>query len=105
IGAVEQDSSGYPDCRAEFFRAFEKALNYGTKPETNIKIVTPIILLSKKEIVQQAILLNVPLYLTWSCYVNEDAACGECESCLLRLRGFEQAGYIDPIRYVNKANE
>ncbi|MEJ5245628.1 MAG: 7-cyano-7-deazaguanine synthase QueC [Bacteroidota bacterium] len=105
IGAVEQDSSGYPDCREDFFRAFEQALNLGTKPDTHIKIVTPIIHLSKKEIVQKSILLNVPLYLTWSCYSNEDAACGECESCQLRLRGFEQAGYIDPIRYVNKANE
>lgn len=105
IGAVEQDSSGYPDCRSEFYRAFEQAINLGTKPDTHIKIVTPIINLSKKEIVQQSILLNVPLYLTWSCYKNEDVACGVCESCILRLRGFEQAGYIDPIKYVNKANE
>lgn len=100
IGAVEQDSSGYPDCRAEFFQAYQNAINLGTRPETNLKIITPIIHLSKKEIVQQGVLLNVPLYLTWSCYTREDAACGKCESCLLRLRGFEQAGYRDPIRYV-----
>lgn len=102
IGAVEQDSSGYPDCRIDFFKAFQDAINAGTRPETKIKIITPIINLSKKEIVQKSIHLGAPIYLTWSCYEREDVACGECESCLLRLRGFAEAGYLDPIRYVEK---
>lgn len=99
IGAVYEDSSGYPDCRPEFFDAFEKVIDLGTKPETKIKIETPIIDLSKAEIIQKGIELNAPLHLTWSCYKNEDEACGECDSCALRLRGFELAGIEDPIVY------
>ena len=99
IGAVAEDSSGYPDCRPEFFAAFEKTIETGTKPETVIKIKTPIIHLSKAEIVRKGIELNAPLHLSWSCYRSEDLACGTCDSCALRLRGFEQAGEIDPIDY------
>jgi 7-cyano-7-deazaguanine synthase len=102
VGAVYEDSSGYPDCRPEFFQAFEKMANLGTKPATNIKIVTPIIHFSKAEIVKKGFELNTPLNLTWSCYKNEDKACGECDSCALRLRGFQQAGFEDPIQYVKK---
>lgn len=99
IGAVYEDSSGYPDCHPEFFQAFEKMANLGTKPETLIKIETPIINLSKAEIVRKGIELNAPLHLTWSCYKNNDIACGVCDSCALRLRGFQQAGLEDSIPY------
>lgn len=99
IGAVYEDSSGYPDCRPEFFSAFEKMIDLGTKPETKIKIETPVIHLSKAEIVKKGIALNAPLHLTWSCYQNEDFACGVCDSCALRLRGFQMAGIEDPIPY------
>lgn len=99
IGAVYEDSSGYPDCRPDFFTAYEKMIDLGTKPETKIKIVTPIINLSKAEIVNRGIELDAPLHLTWSCYQNEDEACGICDSCALRLRGFQQAGFEDPIKY------
>lgn len=99
IGAVAEDSSGYPDCRPEFYAAFEKTIEVGTKPDTIIKIKTPIIQLSKAEIVQKGSELNAPLHLSWSCYKNEDAACGTCDSCALRLRGFELAGLVDPIKY------
>jgi 7-cyano-7-deazaguanine synthase len=99
IGAVEEDSSGYPDCRESFFRSFEKVISEGTRPETRIQIDTPLIKLSKKEIVEAAFELNAPLHLTWSCYQNEDKACGICDSCALRLRGFELAGKEDPIIY------
>ena len=99
VGAVFEDSSGYPDCRPEFYAAFEKTIDAGTKPDTNIKIITPIIHLSKAEIVRKGLELNAPLNLSWSCYQNEDTACGVCDSCALRLRGFEQAGEIDPIKY------
>lgn len=101
IGAVAEDSSGYPDCRPEFYDAFQKAIDAGTKPETKIEIRTPIIHLSKAEIVKKGIELDAPLHLTWSCYRNEDLACGTCDSCALRLRGFEQAGARDPIAYVS----
>lgn len=99
IGAVSEDSSGYPDCRPSFFEAFEKMIEEGTKPETKIKIETPIINFSKAEIVKKGIELKAPLHLTWSCYKNEDEACGECDSCALRLRGFQIAGVEDPIPY------
>ncbi len=99
IGAVYEDSSGYPDCRPEFFSAYEKMIDIGTKPETKIKIVTPIINLSKAEIIQKGIELEAPLDLTWSCYQNEDEACGVCDSCALRLRGFQMNGIDDPIPY------
>lgn len=99
IGAVAEDSSGYPDCRPEFYAAFQQTIETGTRPDTNIAIRTPIIHLSKAEIVRKGIELNVPLHLTWSCYRNSDLACGRCDSCALRLRGFERAGVRDPIRY------
>ena len=99
IGAVYEDASGYPDCRPEFFEAYEKMVDLGTKPETKIKIKTPIIHFSKAEIVKKGIELNAPLNLTWSCYQSEDEACGVCDSCAFRLRGFEQAGVEDPIPY------
>jgi 7-cyano-7-deazaguanine synthase len=102
IGAVYEDSSGYPDCRPEFFSAFEKMIELGTKPETKIKIETPVIHLAKSEIIKKGIALNAPLHLTWSCYQNEDVACGICDSCALRLRGFQQAGIEDPIPYKKK---
>jgi 7-cyano-7-deazaguanine synthase len=101
IGAVAEDSSGYPDCRPEFYEAFEKAIEKGTKPETKIEIRTPIIHLSKADIVQKGINLDAPLHLSWSCYRSEDLACGTCDSCALRLRGFEHAGHKDPIAYRN----
>jgi len=104
IGAVYEDSSGYPDCRPDFFSAFEKMIDLGTKPETKIKIETPIIHLSKSEIVKKGIELGAPLHLTWSCYQNEDEACGICDSCALRLRGFQQAGVEDPIAYKVRPN-
>jgi 7-cyano-7-deazaguanine synthase len=99
IGAVYEDSSGYPDCRPEFFKTFEKVIEIGTKPQTNIKIETPVIHFSKAEIVKTGIKLKAPLSLTWSCYQNEDKACGICDSCALRLKGFQSAGVEDPIEY------
>ncbi len=99
IGAVEEDSSGYPDCRENFFSAFEKAINLGTKPETHIIIKIPIIYLKKKDIVLRGSELGAPLHLTWSCYRSEKEACGTCDSCALRLRGFKQVGIKDPIAY------
>lgn len=104
IGAVYEDSSGYPDCRPEFFNVFEQIVDLGTRPETKIKIETPIIYLSKSEIIKKGIELNAPLHLTWSCYQNEDEACGVCDSCALRLRGFQKAGLDDPIPYKTKPN-
>ena len=99
IGAVEEDSSGYPDCRESFFKSFNHVIKEGTKPETDIRIVTPLIHMSKKQIVKKAFELNAPVHLTWSCYQNEKKACGVCDSCALRLRGFQQAGIKDPIPY------
>ena len=99
IGVVEEDSSGYPDCRDSYIKQMEHAINLGTKDETNITIRTPLIDLSKKDIVLKAIELDVPLQFTWSCYKNSDKACGVCDSCRLRLRGFERAGVKDPIEY------
>lgn len=99
IGAVEEDSSGYPDCRKEFYESFEKMIDLGTKPETKIRIHTPLIDLKKCDIVRLGIKLNAPLEKSWSCYTNSKNACGKCDSCLLRLRGFEQADEIDPIPY------
>lgn len=99
IGAVAEDSSGYPDCRPEFYAAFQQTINTGTKPDTHIEIRTPIIDLTKAEIVRKGVELRAPLQLTWSCYRSEDLACGTCDSCALRLRGFELAGITDPIPY------
>jgi 7-cyano-7-deazaguanine synthase len=100
VGAVAEDSSGYPDCRPVFYEAFQKVIDTGTKPDTGIEIRTPIIHLSKADIVKKGIELNAPLHLTWSCYRSEDLACGTCDSCALRLRGFERAGVDDPITYL-----
>lgn len=99
IGAVAEDSSGYPDCRPEFYAAFQQTINTGTKPETHIEIRTPIIDLTKSEIVKKGVELHAPLRLTWSCYRSNELACGTCDSCALRLRGFEIAGVKDPIAY------
>ena len=99
IGAVAEDSSGYPDCRPEFYAAFQKAIDIGTKPDTNIEIVTPVIHLRKSEIIKRGLELHAPLELTWSCYQSEDFACGVCDSCALRLRAFAEAGVADPIKY------
>jgi 7-cyano-7-deazaguanine synthase len=99
IGAVEEDSSGYPDCREIFYQAFNRVIDTGTKPETRIEIVTPLIHLKKSAIVKRGIELAAPLQLTWSCYQNSEKACGRCESCDLRLKGFREAGAKDPIPY------
>jgi len=99
MGAVWEDSSGYPDCRPEFYRAFQEAVREGTRPETSIRILTPVIAMSKAEIVRRGVALDVPFEMTWSCYRAEERACGLCESCMLRLRGFAEAGVPDPIPY------
>jgi 7-cyano-7-deazaguanine synthase len=99
IGAVEEDSSGYPDCREVFYQAFNKVIEMGTKPDTRIEIVTPLIYLKKSAIVTKGMELGAPLHLTWSCYQNSDRACGKCESCALRLGGFRGADVKDPIPY------
>ena len=99
IGVVEEDSSGYPDCREDFIKNMQNAINSGTKPETHIEIKTPLIHLKKEDIVKKALEVGVPLKYTWSCYKNEDEACGVCDSCRLRLKGFEKAGIKDPIKY------
>jgi 7-cyano-7-deazaguanine synthase len=99
IGVVQEDSSGYPDCTDEFIKDMKKAINQGTKKDTHINIITPLVHLSKAQIVQEAIKLNVPLEHTWSCYKEEDQACGVCDSCRLRLNGFKLANQIDPIPY------
>jgi len=99
IGAVAEDSSGYPDCRPEYYRVFQELIRVGTRPETQIEIVTPVITLKKSEIIRKGIELGAPLHLTWSCYQSEEAACGACDSCLLRLRAFAEAGVPDPIPY------
>jgi 7-cyano-7-deazaguanine synthase len=103
VGAVWEDSSGYPDCRPEFYRAFEEAVRLGTRPQTSLAIVTPVVSLSKAEIVRRGLALGVPFGKTWSCYQAEEAACGACESCRLRLRGFREAGASDPIPYRRRA--
>ena len=99
VGFVEEDSSGYPDCRQAFLESFERTANLGTKPETNLKLHAPIIHLQKSQIVARGLALGAPLHLTWSCYQGEEEACGRCDSCLLRLRGFREAGSADPIPY------
>lgn len=99
IGAVAEDSSGYPDCRPEYYQAFAEVVRRGTRPESEIRIETPVIGMSKEEIVRTGIELGAPLDRTWSCYQFEDEACGVCDSCLLRLRAFARAGMADPIPY------
>ncbi|MCA1814980.1 MAG: 7-cyano-7-deazaguanine synthase QueC [Acidobacteria bacterium] len=99
IGAVAEDSSGYPDCRPEFYEAFNRVIEVGTKPETRVEVRTPVIGMRKSEIVRRGVELGAPLGLTWSCYQREDRACGRCDSCALRLRAFREAGGADPIAY------
>lgn len=99
IGVVEEDSSGYPDCRETYIESMQSSINLGTKDETRIAISMPLVHLKKEEIVRQAVSYEVPLELTWSCYKNEDEACGVCDSCRLRLKGFELAGMKDPVPY------
>ncbi len=101
IGVVEEDSSGYPDCRESYIVKMQEAINLGTKDETNIEIKMPLVSLKKSEIVQKSIELGVELKDTWSCYKLEDLACGECDSCRLRLKGFKEVGIIDPIPYIS----
>lgn len=99
IGVVEEDSSGYPDCRESFIDAFNKAISEGTRPETNLNVITPVMHLTKAEIVKKGMELNVPFELTWSCYKNIEKACGVCDSCILRLKAFEDSGFDDPVPY------
>jgi 7-cyano-7-deazaguanine synthase len=99
IGAVAEDSSGYPDCRPAYYDVFRHLVRVGTRPETEIAIVTPVIALRKSEIVRLGRQLGAPLELTWSCYQSEDSACGACDSCRLRVRAFHEAGVHDPIPY------
>jgi 7-cyano-7-deazaguanine synthase len=100
IGAVAEDSSGYPDCRPEFYAAFQQVIDLGTRPETSITIRTPVISMRKSEIVRAGFDLGAPLELTWSCYQASKVACGNCDSCALRLRAFREAGVQDPIPYL-----
>ena len=99
IGVVEEDSSGYPDCREAYINSMEKAINLGTKDETRLTIQMPLVQMSKEQIVKKSLELNVPLEVTWSCYKSEDKACGVCDSCRLRLKGFELSRVEDPIPY------
>jgi 7-cyano-7-deazaguanine synthase len=102
IGAVWEDSSGYPDCRPEYYEAFNQVIRAGTRPSTDIRIETPLIHLSKKSIVKLGLELEAPFQLTWSCYRDSDVACGNCDSCALRLRAFQEVGIDDPIVYANR---
>jgi len=99
IGAVAEDGSGYPDCRPEYYRAFQELIRVGTKPETELEMVTPVIEMKKSEIIRRGRELGAQLELTWSCYQGEDLACGNCDSCVLRLRTFTEAGIADPLLY------
>jgi 7-cyano-7-deazaguanine synthase len=99
IGAVAEDSSGYPDCRPEYYDAFNQLIRAGTKPDTVLRIITPVIRLKKSQIILAGLDLQAPFHLTWSCYQDTETACGRCDSCALRLRGFHEAGIIDPIPY------
>ncbi len=102
VGAVAEDSSGYPDCRPEYYAAFNQVIAIGTKPETHLEIVTPVISMRKSEIVRRGRELGAPFELTWSCYQGQEAACGVCDSCALRLRAFEEAGIEDPLPYFQR---
>ena len=99
LGVVQEDSSGYPDCRENFIAAFQQAIDAGTSCDHPIRIVAPLLHLSKGEIIKKGSELHAPYHLSWSCYYAEDEACGTCDSCLLRLRGFTQAGIEDPVQY------
>ena len=98
-GAVEEDSSGYPDCRESYVQSFNRLIEVGTRPETRLEVVAPLLHRGKAEIVREGMRLGTPFHLTWSCYGESQLACGECESCLLRLKGFRQAGFQDPLPY------
>jgi 7-cyano-7-deazaguanine synthase len=98
IGAVEQDSSGYPDCRPAYYDAFNQLIRMGTK-EGDIRVETPLIAMRKSEIVRLGVELGAPFHVSWSCYSGEREACGVCESCVLRLRAFREAGAVDPLPY------
>ncbi len=102
IGAVAEDSSGYPDCRPEYYAAFNRVITAGTRPETKLEIVTPVIHWRKSEIVRRGRELGAPFELTWSCYQGQEVACGVCDSCALRLRAFEEAGMEDPLPYFQR---
>lgn len=104
IGAVEEDSSGYPDCRPEYYFVFQELIRVGTRPETQIEIVTPVIRMKKSEIIRRGLELRAPLHLTWSCYQEEEVACGVCDSCVLRLHAFAEAGATDPVAYRRAAS-
>jgi 7-cyano-7-deazaguanine synthase len=99
IGAVEEDSSGYPDCRRAYYEAFNRLIEVGTRASTSLRVQTPLIGMNKAQIVRMGIELNAPFHLSWSCYQAEEMACGVCDSCALRLRGFAEAGTKDPIPY------
>jgi 7-cyano-7-deazaguanine synthase len=101
FGAMEEDSSGYPDCRGVFIEAFNRVIEAGTKPETHLQVIAPLLHLRKAEVVRLGLKLGAPFDRTWSCYEREDVACGRCDSCLLRLRGFREAGATDPIPYAS----
>ncbi len=105
VGAVEQDSSGYPDCRPAYYEAFDEVIERGTRPETKIEVSTPLIGCSKAEIVRRGVALGAPLHVTWSCYRAEDVACGICDSCVLRLQAFKEAGERDLIPYAAQTLE
>lgn len=102
-GAMEEDSSGYPDCRGVFVEAFNRLIEAGTRPETRLRVEAPLLHLAKADVVRLGLRLGAPFHLTWSCYQSEDVACGRCDSCLLRLRGFRQAGAEDPIPYASRS--
>ena len=102
VGAVAEDSSGYPDCRPEYYAAFNRVITAGTKPETQLELLTPIIGLRKSEIVRRGRKLGAPFERTWSCYQGQESACGVCDSCALRLRAFEEAGLEDPLPYLRR---
>jgi len=99
IGAVEEDSSGYPDCRESFYKAFQQAINLGTADDTKMEIITPVIHLTKPEIIRKGIELKAPFEYSWSCYRENEIACGKCDSCVLRLQAFKKAGMEDPLPY------
>jgi len=102
IGAVAEDSSGYPDCRPEYYAAFNRVIAAGTKPDTHLEIVTPVIHMRKSEIVRRGRGLGAPFELTWSCYQGQELACGVCDSCALRLRAFDEARVDDPLPYAER---
>lgn len=104
IGVVEADSSGYPDCRPEYYQIYNRLIAVGTRPDTRIEIVTPLITLRKQDIVKKGIELEAPFHLSWSCYRSQEMACGRCDSCALRLRAFEQAGAKDVIPYAARSS-